>query len=282
MLKIAIKDSTGKTIDRIDFPETLEETPLSRYASFEAAFNKRKDFLSGEEDINITSNEFALSYIDWAIAVLRAFLEVNPDDYPLGDWQAHIHKLAEGKEFDYEEIEGTVLSLLANVYKLVSTYQTPTNFEQDYQFEYKGQDWIVKGAYRDMVTKQMRFEGYTSAQVVEALRMNEAYKKQKKNDENGNFFFTSLLYTIACFAQQEDERFPDKQNEIDQHLNSRVAFFADIDTKTALDVSAFFFNISNLLEAVRMQSIFGTLRQRLERISTKYKHLQSDKQKTPV
>lgn len=282
MLKIAIKDSKGKTIDKIDFPETLEETPLSRYASFEATFNKRKDFLSGEEDININSNEFALSYIDWAIAVLRAFLEVNPDDYPLGDWQAHIHKLAEGKEFDYEEIEGTVLSLLANVYKLVSTYKTPTDFEQDYKFEYRGQEWIVKGAYRDMVTKQIRFDGYTSAQVVEALRMNEAYKKQKKNDYNGNFFFTSLLYTIACFAQQEDERFPDKQNEIDQHLNNRVAFFSDIDTKTALDVSAFFFNISNLLEAVQMQSIFGTLRAKLERISTKLTRLQSDNQKTPV
>lgn len=280
MLKIAIKDSKGKTIDKIDFPETLEETPLSRYASFEATFNKRKDFLSGEEDININSNEFALSYIDWAIAVLRAFLEVNPDDYPLGDWQAHIHKLAEGKEFDYEEIEGTVLSLLANVYKLVSTYKTPTDFEQDYKFEYRGQEWIVKGAYRDMVTKQIRFDGYTSAQVVEALRMNEAYKKQKKNDENGNFFFTSLLYTIACFAHQEDERFPDKQNEIDQHLNNRVAFFSDIDTKTALDVSAFFFNISNLLEAVRMQSIFGTLQAKLERISTKLTRSQSDNQKT--
>ena len=282
MLKIAIKDSTGKTIDKIDFPETLEETPLSRYASFEAAFNKRKDFLTGEEDVNIASNDFALSYIDWAIAVLRAFLEINPDDYPLGDWQAHIHKLAEGKEFDYEEIEGTVLSLLANVYKLVSTYKTPTDFEQDYKFQYNGQDWIVRGAYRDMVTKQIRFDGYTSAQVVEALRMNEAYKKQKKNDENGNFFFTSLLYTIACFAQQENERFPDKQNEIDQHLNNRVAFFSDIDTKTALDVSAFFFNISNLLEAVQMQSIFGTLQAKLERISTKYKHLQSDNQKTPA
>jgi hypothetical protein len=282
MLKIAIKDSTGKTIDKIDFPETLEETPLSRYASFEAAFNKRKDFLSGEEDININSNDFALSYIDWAIDVLRAFLEVNPDDYPLGDWQAHIHRLSEGKEFDYEEIEGTVLSLLANVYKLVSTYKTPTDFEQDYKFEYKGEDWIVKGAYRDMVTKQIRFDGYTSAQVVEALRMNEAYKKQKKNDDNGNFFFTSLLYTIACFAQQEDERFPDKQNEIDQHLNNRVSFFSDIDTKTALDVSAFFFNISNLLEAVQMQSIFGTLQARLERISTKLTRSQSDNQKIPV
>lgn len=282
MLKVNIKDDKDQVISSIFFPEKLDEVNLSQYASFEAAFNRRKDFLTTEEDLNLLTSDFALSYIDWAIEVITAFLQVNPEHLPLGDWQAHIHKMSEGKEFDYQSVEGTVLSLLANIYKLVNAYEGPKRFEEDYRFEYKGEVFVVKGAYRDMVTKQLKFDGYTTAQVVEALRMNEAYKKQRKNDENGNFFFTSLLYTIACFAQMEDETFPAKQNEIDHHLNNRVAFFEQIDAKTALDINAFFFGISNPVEAVLMLNTFGILRAKLERISTKFKHLQNDNMKIAV
>lgn len=282
MLKVNIKDDKDQVVNSIYFPERLDEVNLSQYASFEAAFNKRKDFLTTGEDLNLLTSDFALSYIDWAIEVITAFLQVNPEHLPLGDWQTHIHKMSEGMEFDYQSIEGTVLSLLANIYKLVNAYEGPKRFEEDYRFEYKGEVFIVKGAYRDMVTKQLKFDGYSTAQVVEALRMNEAYKKQRKNDENGNFFFTSLLYTIACFAQMEDETFPAKQNEIDHHLNNRVAFFEGIDTKTALDINAFFFGISNPVEAVLMLNTFGILRAKLERISTKFRHLQSDNTKIAV
>jgi len=280
LIKVKIETPEGELIEQIDFPQLLREVKLSQFTAYEAKWREREEWIKEWQDKDISGPKFMLTYIEWTVKLLSAFLDTDAGKYPLGDWMEHIKKISQGKEFDYSGVEGNVLNLLANVYRLIAQYNLEVDYSQDYEFTHKGEKFFVKSAYRDAVTGRDVFDGIEAARVLEALKMFDVWQKNRSTDENGNFFFTSLLFAIACFAQKEGETFPTMQSQITNHVNRRVEFFLDIDAETGLDIASFFLRTSNLLEGIKLKNTFGNLLDGLEKASKKLRHLQNRKLQT--
>lgn len=258
MLKVKIKTPKGNVVQEIDFPEKLSEVKLFQFTEFEAAFAERERWLAKWDDKDISGPTFALEYLTWSMDLLEAFLKLPKNTAPIGDWKAHIKKISQGDEFDYRGIEGNVLSLLANVYRVASSYERKTDFSEDYTFIHHGVKYTLSSTDRDLVTGKENFHDIESARVIEALKIYDAYTKKRHEDKNGNFLYTSLLYAIACFSKAPGEKFPDKQSQITMHVNSRVRLFSDIDMETGLNASAFFLNTLDYRMKTQLKNIFGT------------------------
>ena len=265
MKTIAIQDKSGRIIDRIEnFPETVEEITLSQFTSFDAAVAKREKWLAewGDKKMN---RKAEYGYLKMTIEMLSEFLNKDVSEYPLGDWAKHVKGL---KSLQNESIgvEGTVLSLLANVDKVVKQHKQEIDPLKAYEFEYEGERFTVDPAYRDAVTNKNKWSGIESARVIEALKMYDAYIENRDKDQSGNFFFTSLLYAIACFSKKEAEVFPDQQADIERHVSERVRFFEGINMKDGLNVAAFFLNISNVQKQTQANVFFGSLLRKLQAV----------------
>jgi len=257
LIKIAIENQDGEVIDRVNFPSTLREVKLSQFTAFEAAMREREKFLTEWEGQDVNSPAFTLQYVEWTIKAVSEFLSTDAERFPLGDWRAYLRQMSEGKEFAYQGAEGTALSLLSNIYRLIKENKAHQDYTTDFEFSHRGEKFVCKAGYRDVITGNTVFDGMETARVLEALKMNDVYLKNRAADQNGNFFFTSLLYAIACFAQKPGEKFPDKQNEIQSFVNRRVSFFEDIDAHTGLKAAGFFLRTSEPLKRIKAKVIFG-------------------------
>lgn len=80
---------------------------------------------------------------------------------------------------------------------------------------------------------------------------------QKHGDDDGNLAFSRYLYMMAILCRKPGEKLPVKHTEKKAFINSRAAFFEDIDTATALDVD--FFLLSTLKSLKKNQQTVGSL-----------------------
>lgn len=274
MLRIQIEnEGTGEVIDEFNFPETIKEVKLSQFTAFEARLSRYNDWLKTMEGTPVDDPGFVRELAERSVDLVSSFIETDAGRYPLGNWKEHIERMMDGSEFQVNSIEANVFNLLGNIYALVSKYQGKLDHTKPFTFTHKGETFQMRPAVRDVITKAKQFKNIESARVIEALKRHESYLKNVKSDENGDHFFTSLLYAIACFAQKKGDRFPSTQSDIETFLSERVMFFQDIDLETGMNAASFFLRTSNALETIKNSVGFGIHLDALERVSKQSKQL---------
>lgn len=233
----------GKAQVVLSVPESPAELRLSNAIDYEIAFHKFEAWLKETEGQEV-SLSWQLEYLRHIAACVQAFCGTSDtNNLPVGDLPGYLEALSKSKQFDLDESEKNLLALYANCLKCFEQYEKST-FEpgRAYTFEYKGERWQIPSSYRDVLTNQKRFEDLPLAQTIEGLEAWRKYEEVKDDDAEGNYFFTTVLNTLAVFARKDSENFPEDQTAIDKLINERLVYFQDIDMQTGFDVIAFFLN----------------------------------------
>lgn len=242
----------GKPQVVLNVPERPKELTLSNAIDYELKYNAFEDWLkqTDGDEVNLS---WQLEYLRHIAACVQAFCDTKDTEHlPVGNLPAYLKALSEHKSFDVDESEVSLLALYANCLKCFEQYEKPDFAPgKAYSFTYKGERWQIPSSYRDVLTNQKRFEDLPTAQTIEGLEAWRKYEEVKENDDKGNYFFTTVLNTLAVFARKAGEVFPDDQSAIDKLINERLFYFREIDMQTGFDVIAFFLNTPSHSEPIR-------------------------------
>lgn len=230
----------------MQIPSRIDEILLRHVTEYEASYAKINEVFKEYEAGKISLFKLQYQFIDNMVKCVTAFDIGGVDKAALGDLRSYFESLFQKGEFDLKVSEATVTQIFAYIMGVIAKYERPSvDYSEDYTFRYKGENFVIRGGYVDAITGEQRFGPHTFAQVIEALQAWDLYEEARKEDERGNFLFTSVLYLIACFALKEGEEFPDNQNEIERHISDRVVFFSDIPMAVGLRIMDFFLRTRN-------------------------------------
>lgn len=252
MIRVALKTTDDRRKVWINLPSDIREIKLRHFTEYEAAHDRKVKLFDKLESGELGPMQFQYEYVKALIDCIKAFDIEGVENAKFGDLHKHLDGLRKAEELDIDKTEGTLITLYANIFKVIDKYDRPmVNLNEDFSFVYKGDTYTIPGGYVDAVTGQQNFAPFTTAQVVEALQVWSQYDKHRRNDPRGNFLFTSILYLLACFALPPNEEFPDNDKDIERFINERVKLFQDIPLSVGLDVLHFFLPIRKHSAATR-------------------------------
>lgn len=242
MINVELTGEGGEIIAAFPFPTSAKEVTYSQYLKFEIEHEKKEAWyeqFKGQPGYFETP-AFRLEYCRHVLNAVEAFTGQKLGMAKFGSPVKGFKKWAGAKEIDIDETENTVMSLYAQIWQTLNTFEK-ANFEGEaYTFEYKGGTYRLKAAYRDALTNRLQYESLTAAQLIETLEALRVYERHKEKDRESQFLFTTSLNIIACTALKEGEAFPDTQSEIDKFVSKRIVHFNEISMEVAQNVKLFF------------------------------------------
>lgn len=282
MITVKLERADGEVLASFPFPTSASEVKYSTYVRFEEAYEAKEKWLKENESANITDPAFVRQYILHVAKIVEAFTGQSVIEAKLGDYVAHVQEVfgEDVRAFQNElrEVENTVFSLYANIWRTIGNYKKHAHTDNAYHFTYKGKTYFLKSAYRDAITGQLRFDSLSVAQGVEALEAWRIYEQAKGNDVGKRYLFTTVVTLIACLALEDGQQFPDNEKDIQRWITERSVHFQDIDMETALNVRDFFLHTTNPL--LRTQNINGSSVRPSTPTNAKAKHGRSMNRRT--
>lgn len=249
MIEVQLKTTDGKSTVSVNLPETVDEIKLRHFTEFEKAHERKEKVFTQLQSGDKPFAAWRLDYIQAILDCVKAMNLGDLDNVAFGEMVEYLTSEDENT-LDFEQTEASVMKIHAHFYNVIAQYDgiaRKAQWQDDYTFTYKGQDYVIKGGYMDAISGQPRFYQHSTAQVVESLEILRHYEKHKDQDPKGNYLFTSILYVMACFALKPGEEFPDNDLEIDRFINERVKLFQDVPLTVGLDVLNFFLHTGNSL-----------------------------------
>lgn len=200
--------------------------------------------MKGQASASPSDPRFTAAYILHLDRCVKAFCsDARLEQIPVGNPARALAARfgIKAQEADMEQIEGTIVSLYTNIWRVVGGFQRNYDGGILYEFTYKGKTYRLKRSYRDAITQQVRFESLTVAQFVEAMDAMAIYRAAAARDEKKQYLFTTILTLTACLALAEGETFPRTDSTIRQWINERVVYFEELDMETGFNLLDFFF-----------------------------------------
>ena len=239
MISANIKDTLGNSY-KINLIENLSELPLSKKVAFDEC---REEALLSIE--NLTLNNKELTYFLYHIAravseivdvdltdVLNFSSGITLDDSGELNKDDLIYHM-ENSDVDLESLEMTLMHIYNYLSNIIDNY-TPEIVDN---FMYKNESIRVPKKLATLVSGIDIFEPISTRTAIEILQIRKALSDNVK--PSANIRYTSVIKTIALLTRRVDEVTPLDDAEFNRHIDNKMRFFADINTKDAMDVSFF-------------------------------------------
>lgn len=283
MIRVKLEKADGGVLAEFDFPTEAREVSYRQFIRFESAFQEKERWLEQNKDASVADPKFAAEYIKHVARIVEGFTGVEDIlEAKLGDYMAHMQDTLSGNPKaiaeGLQEVEGTVFTLYANIWRTMANYQSHNHTRERYWFEYKGKNYFLQSTYRDAITKQIRFQSLSVAQAIEALEAWRVYDQAKSKDDGNKFLFTTILTLIACLALEEGQSFPDTESAIQRWVSERVEHFQDVNMEIALNVRDFFLSTTNPSGIIMPSD--GSLTPRLIHMPGRAKHGKNGRRRT--
>jgi len=226
--KIQLKKPDGTIIAELPMYRSLYEVPLNRYIDFvkaEEPLHDKEKLEAGE--INV-ARVLAKCVGEFFGVPLNSVLDAhygNTDDIPSGGLQ----------------------SLYVWIANLVGTFQARIRTPQDCYFDYKGERYTVPIIGVQTLSALPLLPVVETGQMIEAYEIRRIAKRmvETTQDPDGSGLYTYYLNLLSVLALKDGERLPYGESEVENFINARTEYFADIhggngvDAGTALDVDFF-------------------------------------------
>jgi hypothetical protein len=226
--KIKLKKPDGTIIAELPMYRSLYEVPLNRYIDFikaEEPLHDKEKLEAGEVNV---ARVLAKCVGEFFGVPLNSVLDAhygNTDDIPSGGLQ----------------------SLYAWIANLVGTFKARIRTPQDCYFDYKGERYTVPVIGVQTLSALPLLPVVETGQMIEAYEIRRIAKRmvETTQDPDASGLYTYYLNLLSVLALKEGERLPYGESEVENFINARTEYFADIhggngiDAGTALDVDFF-------------------------------------------
>ena len=226
--KIQLKKPDGTIIAELPMYRSLYEVPLNRYIDFikaEEPLHDKEKLEAGEVNV---ARVLAKCVGEFFGVPLNSVLDAhygNTDDIPSGGLQ----------------------SLYVWIANLVGTFQARIRTPQDCYFDYKGERYTVPIIGVQTLSALPLLPAMDTGQMIEAYEIRRIAKRmvETTQDPDGSGLYTYYLNLLSVLALKDGERLPYGESEVENFINARTEYFADIhggngvDTGTALDIDFF-------------------------------------------
>lgn len=223
----------------LSVPEQSNEVRLDHFVPFNRCYQAFNKYIDDQQEANekVEIKQCILLMADAVATYFKLDIE-DIAGMPLGDFERTINSLGRS---ELNRIDKS-LSMIFNALSLASTTYQPKKIDKDYEFNYKGQTFIISRVHQENYKGSLTVS--ESIEILEAQRIANL-TKDKKGPDNVNF--TQMLNMIAVLARQKGENFPLDQAEIDEMLRERIEFFKDITMDIGLDIAFFLTNFGETL-----------------------------------
>ena len=226
--KIKLKKPDGTIIAELPMYRSLYEVPLNRYIDFikaEEPLHDKEKLEAGEVNV---ARVLAKCVGEFFGVPLNSVLDAhygNTDDIPSGGMQ----------------------SLYVWIANLVGTFKARIRTPQDCYFDYKGERYTVPIIGVQTLSALPLLPVVETGQMIEAYEIRRIAKRmvETTQDPDGSGLYTYYLNLLSVLALKEGERLPYGESDVENFINARTEYFADIhggngvDAGTALDVDFF-------------------------------------------
>jgi len=226
--KIKLKKPDGTIIAELPMYRSLYEVPLNRYIDFikaEEPLHDKEKLEAGEVNV---ARVLAKCVGEFFGVPLNSVLDAhygNTDDVPSGGMQ----------------------SLYVWIANLVGTFKARIRTPQDCYFDYKGERYTVPIIGVQTLSALPLLPVVETGQMIEAYEIRRIAKRmvETTQDPDGSGLYTYYLNLLSVLALKEGERLPYGESDVENFINARTEYFADIhggngvDAGTALDVDFF-------------------------------------------
>lgn len=236
----------------IPFPTSLSEIDLSSFCDTVELAEEHDELIKEavEEKIDLNNPDFKFRYISLLGRIVAAFTGCKElkaiMSLPLGDYDHHLKeffKVESLQEIDLEGMEGSLLTLFANVMKVISSYEFEVA-NDDKVVVYRGKRFTLRLIEKNRITKKDMPSDLSAQEAIEILDLQR--KLDSSKDSKANRLFTQFTYQLAVLCREGGEELPTDQIEFNHFVEGRQIFFTGegehpaIDAKTALDIDFFF------------------------------------------
>jgi hypothetical protein len=226
--KIQLKKPDGTIIAELPMYRSLYEVPLNRYIDFikaEEPLHDKEKLEAGEVNV---ARVLAKCVGEFFGVPLNSVLDAhygNTDDVPSGGLQ----------------------SLYVWIANLVGTFQARIRTPQDCYFDYKGERYTVPIIGVQTLSALPLLPAMDTGQMIEAYEIRRIAKRmvETTQDPDGSGLYTYYLNLLSVLALKDGERLPYGESDVENFINQRTEYFADIhggngiDAGTALDIDFF-------------------------------------------
>lgn len=226
--KIKLKKPDGTIIAELPMYRSLYEVPLNRYIDFikaEEPLHDKEKLEAGEVNV---ARVLAKCVGEFFGVPLNSVLDAhygNQDDIPSGGMQ----------------------SLYVWIANLVGTFKARIRTPQDCYFDYKGERYTVPIIGVQTLSALPLLPAMDTGQMIEAYEIRRIAKRmvETTQDPDGSGLYTYYLNLLSVLALKEGERLPYGESDVENFINARTEYFADIhggngvDAGTALDIDFF-------------------------------------------
>ena len=226
--KIKLKKPDGTIIAELPMYRSLYEVPLNRYIDFvkaEEPLHDKEKLEAGEVNV---ARVLAKCVGEFFGVPLNSVLDAhygNTDDVPSGGLQ----------------------SLYVWIANLVGTFHARIRTPQDCYFDYKGERYTVPIIGVQTLSALPLLPAMDTGQMIEAYEIRRIAKRmvETTQDPDGSGLYTYYLNLLSVLALKEGERLPYGESDVENFINQRTEYFADIhggngiDAGTALDIDFF-------------------------------------------
>jgi len=226
--KIKLKKPDGTIIAELPMYRSLYEVPLNRYIDFikaEEPLHDKEKLEAGEVNV---ARVLAKCVGEFFGVPLNSVLDAhygNTDDVPSGGLQ----------------------SLYVWIANLVGTFKARIRTPQDCYFDYKGERYTVPIIGVQTLSALPLLPVVETGQMIEAYEIRRIAKRmvETTQDPDGSGLYTYYLNLLSVLALKEGERLLYGESDVENFINARTEYFADIhggngvDAGTALDVDFF-------------------------------------------
>lgn len=226
--KIKLKKPDGTIIAELPMYRSLYEVPLNRYIDFikaEEPLHDKEKLEAGEVNV---ARVLAKAVGEFFGVPLNSVLDAhygNTDDIPSGGLQ----------------------SLYVWIANLVGTFKARIRTPQDCYFDYKGERYTVPIIGVQTLSALPLLPAMDTGQMIEAYEIRRIAKRmvETTQDPDGSGLYTYYLNLLSVLALKEGERLPYGESDVENFINARTEYFADIhggngvDAGTALDIDFF-------------------------------------------
>lgn len=265
MKQLKLSNTDGTEII-LDVPESYKEVIFRNKLDFDEKYNNILEYL--QECVKEPDKYSEIHYLYLMLEGLSAFFGRDLSDFMgisakdvLGSTESllerHIEMYNTNTKIDTESLSSVLEALYVEIWHLSESYRYDCE-TIDYEFEYKGEKFKIFQRYSEALftkTPTEYFDPLTVGELVEAFEVSRRVHTKFANADIASKNLTEFLGILAVLARKEGELLP--MSNTDQFIESRSAFFVDIDLKTVSDV--FFYLIASLSTQKKSELISGSL-----------------------